>query len=341
MEAARKKPEITTLDDLFGITPAPAVDVPDGATFSETVVIMPIAVIRNFKDHPYRVINDHITQKIVDDIRQSGRIDTPAIIRPVPDGYEMISGHRRKLACTLAGLDTMPVIIRTMTDDEAVITMVRTNNQREEVLPSEKARAYKMLVDALNRQGERTDLTFSHDGKKLYTHEQIEEQTGKSKSTVYRYIDLNNLIPEFLQMVDDDFIKAKDKPTMGMNVGIEIASLSEENQRNLLETMESEDRTPSVAQAQEMKRISDRDKENAKIAKEKGVGDIKTELDMDKIFEIMQVDKPNQVEKLKIPYDRIRQFIPQDFTAKKTEELIVRLLEGWYRKRQLERSDAR
>ncbi len=335
MEAARKKPEIQTLDDLFGITPSPASQVPEGTDFVEPVVSMPIAKIRDFKNHPYRVLNDHITQKIVDDIRQSGRIDTPAIIRPLPDGgYEMISGHRRKLACNLASLETMPVIIRTMTDDEAVITMVRTNNQREEVLPSEKARAYKMWMEALNRQGERTDLTFSPLGKKLYAHEQIAEETGESKTQIYRYVDLNNLIPEILQMVDDDFVKAKDKPTVAFRVGVEIASLSEENQRNLLETMESEGRTPSVSQAQTMKKLSDKDKEKAKNTAN---GDIKAELNMDKIFEIMQEEKPNQVDKLKIPYDRIRPFIPPDFTAKKTEELILKLLEGWYIKRERER----
>ena len=338
MAQERNKTAIQSLDDLFGITPAPAVDVPDGATFSETVVIMPMAAIRDFKNHPYRVRNDHITQDIVQDIEKTGRIETPAIIRPVDSGYEMISGHRRKLACTLAGLDSMPVIVRNMTDDEAVIAMVSANRQREEVLPSEKAAAYKMLVDAMNRQGERTDLTFSPMGKKLYTHEQIAKETGESKTQMYRYIDLNNLIPEFLQMVDDDFVNAKDKPTMGFRVGVELASLSEETQRELLETMESEERTPSVAQAQEMKRLSDNDKKNAQNDPD---GNLKKELDIDKIFEIMQVEKPNQVEKLKIPYDRIRQYLPADFTAKKAEELIVKLVESWFRKRERERDEAR
>ena len=159
MDAVKKKPEIQTLDDLFGIAPAPAVDVPDGAAFVETVVSLPIEKIRDFANHPYRVRNDHITQDIIRDIEKTGRIETPAIVRPVPDGYEMISGHRRKLACTLAGLETMPVIVRNMADDEAVIAMVSANRQREEVLPSEKAAAYKMWMDALNRQGQRTDLT--------------------------------------------------------------------------------------------------------------------------------------------------------------------------------------
>ena len=281
-------------------------------------------------------------------IRDSGRIETPAILRPVDDGYEMISGHRRKLACTLAGLDSMPVIIRVMTDDEAIIAMFRANKQREEVLPSEKARAYKMWLDAMNRQGERTDLTCAtilhkldgekSDGKK--SREIIAENEGISHEQVRKYISLNNLIPEFLQMVDDDFVDAKGVPTMGFSVGTELASLSEENQRNLLETMESEVRTPSVAQAQEMKRLSDKDKENAKNAEQNG-GEAKVELDMDKIFEIMKVAKPNQVDKLKIPYDRIRQFFPADCTAKKMEDVIVKLLESWYRKRELERSDAR
>ena len=156
MESVRKKPEIQSLDDLFGIPPAPSVDVPEGTAFAETVVTMPLEKIRDFNNHPYRVRNDHITQDIVKDIQKTGRIETPAIVRPVQDGYEMISGHRRKLACTLAGLETMPVIVREMSDDDAVIAMVSANRQREEVLPSEKAFAYKMWLDAIGLLRERS-----------------------------------------------------------------------------------------------------------------------------------------------------------------------------------------
>lgn len=330
MEAAKKKPAIQTLDDLFGITPAPAVDVPEGTEFAESVVFMPIGKIRDFANHPYRVRNDHITQDMVKDIQKIGRIETPAIVRPVPDdpnragSYEMISGHRRKLACTLAGLDTMPVIVRNMTDDEAVIAMVSANRQREEVLPSEKAAAYKMWMDALNRQGERTDLTISPVGKRLYAHEQIAEESGESKNQIFRYIRLTDLIPGILEMVDNAVIDDKTKPQMAFRPAVELSYLTKEQQNDLLMTMESEDKTPSLSQALLMKELSG-----------------KGELDMDKIFDIMQKEKPNQVEQFKMPYDRIRRFVPPDFTMKKTEELIVKLVESWYRRRERERDDAR
>lgn len=319
MEAARKKPEIQTLDDLFGITPIPAVDVPDGAAFVETVVSMPIQKIRDFVGHPYRVRNDHITQDIVRDIEKTGRIETPAIIRPVLDGYEMISGHRRKLACSLAGLDAMPVIIRDMTDDEAVIAMVSANRQREEVLPSEKAAAYKMWMDALNRQGQRTDLTFSPMGKKLYAHEQMMEESGESKNQIFRYIRLNELIPDILEMVDNAVIDDKTKPQMAFRPAVELSYLTKEQQSDLLLTMQSEDRTPSLSQALLMKELSSKD-----------------ELDMDKIFNIMRQEKPNQVEQFKLPKEKINRFFPPNTPAQKIEETIIKALE-LYRKRERER----
>jgi len=324
LEAAKKKPEITTLDDLFGITPVPAVDVPEGTEFAESVVFMPIGKIRDFANHPYRVRNDHITQDMVKDIQKIGRIETPAIVRPVPDGYEMISGHRRKLACTLACLETMPVIVRNMTDDEAVIAMVSANRQREEVLPSEKAAAYKMWLEAMNRQGQRTDLTLSPLDTKLDSGEQIAKETGESRPQIFRYIRLNDLIPGIMEMVDNAVIDDKTKPQMAFRPAVELSYLTKEQQKDLLLTMESEDKTPSLSQALLMKELSG-----------------KGELDMDKIFDIMRTEKPNQVEQFKMPYDRIRQFIPTDFTAKKTEELIVKLVENWYRKRERERDDAR
>ena len=277
MGVVRKKPEIQTLDDLFGIPPTPAVDVPEGTAFVETVVSMPIQKIRDFSNHPYRVRNDHITQDIVRDIEKTGRIETPAIIRAVPDGYEMISGHRRKLACSLAGLEAMPVIIRDMTDDEAVIAMVSANRQREEVLPSEKAAAYKMWMDALNRQGQRTDLTFSPLGKKLYAHEQMMEESGESKNQIFRYIRLNELIPDILEMVDNAVIDDKTKPQMAFRPAVELSYLTKEQQSDLLLTMQSEDRTPSLSQALLMKELSG-----------------KGELEMDRIFNIMRQEKPSR-----------------------------------------------
>ena len=319
MGVVRKKPEIQTLDDLFGIPPTPAVDVPEGTAFVETVVSMPIQKIRDFSNHPYRVRNDHITQDIVRDIEKTGRIETPAIIRAVPDGYEMISGHRRKLACSLAGLEAMPVIIRDMTDDEAVIAMVSANRQREEVLPSEKAAAYKMWMDALNRQGQRTDLTFSPLGKKLYAHEQMMEESGESKNQIFRYIRLNELIPDILEMVDNAVIDDKTKPQMAFRPAVELSYLTKEQQSDLLLTMQSEDRTPSLSQALLMKELSG-----------------KGELEMDRIFNIMRQEKPNQVEQFKIPREKISRFFPPNTPAQRIEETIIKALE-LYRKRERNR----
>ena len=206
MEAARRKPEIQTLDDLFGISPTPAINVPDGTEYHETVVSMPLSAIRDFKEHPYRVHNDNITQDIVRDIGKTGRIETPAIVRPVSDGYEMISGHRRRLACYIAGLEAMPVIVREMTDDEAVITMVSANRQREQVLPSEKAFAYKMWMDAMRRQAGRPSKENPRPLVENYSVEQIAEKSDDSARQIHRYIRPTELIPQLLEFVDNTVI---------------------------------------------------------------------------------------------------------------------------------------
>ncbi|MDD4415026.1 MAG: ParB/RepB/Spo0J family partition protein [Oscillospiraceae bacterium] len=318
----RKKPEIQTLDDLFGITPTPAVDVPEGTAFVENVVSMPIRKIRDFSNHPYRVRNDHITQDIVRDIEKTGRIETPAIIRAVPDGYEMISGHRRKLACSLAGLEAMPVIIRDMTDDEAVIAMVSANRQREEVLPSEKAAAYKMWLEAMNRQGQRTDLTSVPVAQKLNgktSRQLLGEEVGESQDQIRRYIRLNELIPDILEMVDNAVIDDKTKPQMAFRPAVELSYLTKEQQNDLLLTMQSEERTPSLSQALLMKELSG-----------------KGELEMDRIFNIMRQEKPNQVEQFKIPREKISRFFPPNTPAQRIEETIIKALE-LYRKRERNR----
>ena len=323
MESARKKPEIQTLDDLFGITPAPAVDVPKGTAFAESVVSMPIGLIRDFANHPYRVRNDHITQDIVRDIQKTGRIETPAIVRPVQDGYEMISGHRRKLACNLAGLEVMPVIVRDMTDDEAVIAMVSANRQREEVLPSEKAFAYKMWMDATRRQAGRPSKNNSVPMEPnligTRSNELLSEETGESVAQIKRYIRLTELIPDILEMVDNSVIGDKTKPEMAFRPAVEISYLSKEQQKDLLITMESEDRTPSLSQAMQMKELSG-----------------KSDLDMDQIFNIMREQKPNQVEQFKLPREKLSRFFPPGTPPQKIEEIIIKALE-FYRKRERDR----
>jgi ParB family chromosome partitioning protein len=325
----RKKPEIQTLDDLFGITPAPAVDVPDGTAYHETVVSMPIAVIRDFANHPYRVRNDSITQEIVRDIEKAGRIETPAIVRPVADGYEMISGHRRKLACSLAGLEAMPVIVRNMTDDEAVIAMVSANRQREQVLPSEKAFAYKMWMDAMRRQAGRPSKENPRPVVgNLESADIIGEQTGESGRQIQRYIRLTELIPEILEMVDNAVIDDKTKPQMAFRPAVELSYLPKEQQKDLLLTMESEDKTPSISQAMTMKQSS-----------------AEGTLDIDGIFNIMREEKPNQKEQFKIPQERIAQFFEPNTPRQKIEDTIVKALELYrQRERRLaerERDDAR
>ena len=216
----------------------------------------------------------------------------------------------------------MPVIVRNMTDDEAVIAMVSANRQREQVLPSEKAFAYKMWMDALNRQGQRTDLTFSPVGKK-YSHEQMVEETGESKNQIFRYIRLTELIPQLLEFVDNGVIGDKEKPQMAFRPAVELSYLTKEQQTDLIQTIESEDRTPSLTQALLMKELSG-----------------KGELDMDKIFDIMREDKPNQKEQFKIPLERISRFFPPGTPEQRIEDTIIKALE-FYRHRDRERDDAR
>ena len=320
----RKKPEITTLDDLFGIPPTPSVDVPDGTTLVETVVSMPIEKIRDFSDHPYRVKNDKITQGIVEDIQESGKIETPAIVRPVGEYFEMISGHRRKLACQITGLKAMPVIVRNLTNDQAIIAMVRANRQREEVLPSEKAFAYKMLMEALNRQGQRTDLTSAPLEPRLRSNEEAADKTGESVAQLKRYIRLTELIPELLQMVDNAVMCEKDIPQIAFRPAVELSYLSKENQNNLLVTIQSEDRTPSLSQAMMMKEV-----------------DAAGKLDMDRIFKIMLEDKPNQKEQFKIPYERVSKFFAPGTPADRIQDTIVKALELYQRHKERNRGDAR
>jgi ParB family chromosome partitioning protein len=290
---------------------------------------MPIAIIRDFANHPYRVRNDSITQDIVRDIQKTGRIETPAVVRPVADGYEMISGHRRKLACSLAGLDAMPVIVRNMSDDEAVIAMVSANRQREEVLPSEKAFAYKMWMDAMKRQAGRPSknsvpVAQNYDGKT--SRQLLGEEVGESQDQIRRYIRLTELVPGILEMVDNAFIDDKSKPQMAFQPAVALSYLTEEQQSDLLTTIESEDKTPSLSQALQMKELSGND-----------------ELDMDKIWSVMRAEKPNQKEQFKIPQERLSKFFPPGTPRQRIEDTIIEALE-LYRQREREdreRDDAR
>ena len=290
----------------------------DNAGRSFVVDLNP-AEISDFPDHPFKVRMDESMTELADSVKDRGVL-SPVLVRPMPDGgYQMVSGHRRKMAAELAGLPTVPCIVRELTDDEAVIIMVDSNLQREQVLPSEKAFAYKMKLDAMKRQGQRTDLTSSPLDKKLKgvtVAQQIGKESGDSQPQIYRYIRLTNLLPELLDMVDNSVLKEKDKLQMALRPAVELSYLTEDEQNALLEVMDGEDCTPSHAQAIKMRGFSEKGK-----------------LNPDVILSIMQEEKPNQVEQFKMPRSRIDKFFPAGTPAQKIEDTIVKALE-MYRKRE-------
>ena len=276
------------------------------------------AEISDFPGHPFKVRMDEEMERLVDSVKVRG-ILSPVLVRPLPDGgYQMVSGHRRKRAAELVGLSTVPCIIRELTDDEAIIVMVDSNLQREQVLPSEKAFAYKMKLDAMKRQGQRSDLTLSPVATKLDSAANLGKQSGESRDQVFRYIRLTNLIPELLDIVDNSVLKEAGKLQMALRPAVELSYLSEAEQTALLEVMEGEIRTPSHAQAIKMRSFSEHGK-----------------LNPDVILSIMQEEKPNQVEQFKIPRERIDKFFKPGTPAQKIEDTIVKALE-LYRKRQRE-----
>ena len=263
-------------------------------------------------DNPFKVQMDAEMEQLIESIAENGVI-TPIIARETENGiYEIISGHRRKFACEYLGLNTVPVLLRELTRNEAAITLVDSNLQREHLLPSEKAFAYKLKMDALSAQGKRTDLTSSQVGTKLRTDEIIAQQTGDSRNQVQRYIRLTYLIPELLQMVDERKI--------AFTPAVELSYLTEQEQEILLSEMEYADRTPSLSQAIRLHRFSREGRLNGDVA-----------------YAVMSEEKANQKEKLKIPAERVRKFFPKDYTAAQMEEEIVRMCESHYRKRQRDR----
>ena len=279
---------------------------------------LPTAEISDFPDHPFKVRMDESMTELADSVKERGVLH-PVLVRPIPDGgYQMVAGHRRKMAAELAGLPTVPCIVRELTDDEATIIMVDSNLQRDQVLPSEKAFAYKMKLDAMKRQGQRRDLTSSPVGTKLGTrsNQELAEQSPDNKTQIHRYICLTNLVPELLDMVDNSVLKEKDKLQMALRPAVELSYLTEGEQNALLEIMDGEDCTPSHAQAIKMRGFSEKGK-----------------LNPDVILSIMQEEKPNQVEQFKMPRSRIDKFFPAGTPAQKIEDTIVKALE-LYRKRE-------
>lgn len=268
----------------------------------ENVRNIAIAEISDFPNHPFKVKTDDKMLEMVDSVKEHGVL-IPALVRPKPEGgYEMVAGHRRKRASELAGKEDMPCLVRSLSDDEAVLIMVDSNLQREEVLPSEKAFAYKMKLEAMKRQGQRNDLTSRPVGEKLISVEMLSKDVDDSARQIHRYIRLTELIPTILDMVDEGKI--------AMRPAVELSYLSKEQQEQLYDTMKMEDCTPSHAQAIKMRQFS-----------EKG------SLNPDVILSIMTEEKPNQAEQFKMPKKRIEKYFPKGTPSKKMEDTIIRALE--------------
>lgn len=284
----------------------------------EQVKNVSIDIIDDFPDHPFKVQDDDSMDELVESIKENGVL-SPVICRKKDEGrYEIISGHRRKYACQKLGITEMPIIERALTKDEAIIAMVDSNLQREIILPSEKAKAYKMKMDAMKRQGRRTDLTSSPVGTKLRTADIMSQENGDSRNQIHRYIRLTELVPELLELVDEG--------KMGMRPAVELSYLTEDEQRDIVDTIDTEECTPSHDQAIRMRKLS-----------QQGV------LDMDTIFEIMRESKGNQNERLKIPMERLSKYFPRGTSPKQVEETIFRALEYYSAalKRKRENRDSR
>ena len=275
---------------------------------NETITNIPLGELHPFPDHPFGVRDDEAMEQTVGSIREYGVL-VPAIARPREEGgYELIAGHRRKHACELAGLETMPVIVRDLDRNAAVIIMVDSNIQRENILPSERAKAYKMKLEAIKRQGARHDLTSTQIVQKLSV-DKVAEEAGTNREQVRRYIRLNELEPQLMQMVDEGKI--------GMTPAVEISYLKPDEQKLLIETIDSEQATPSLSQAQRMKRLSQEGK-----------------LNDDAMLGIMMEQKKPETWDLKLPMDKIRKYVPHSYTPQRMEETIIKLLENWMKKRQ-------
>lgn len=303
----KRKSDFTlpTLDDLF-TTQAER----DNAKL-ERVNNIPLDELHPFKNHPFKILNNEEMERMIESIRKVGTI-TPALARPLPDGgYELISGHRRLAACQVLGIETMPVIVREMSDDEAVIAMVDANLQRETILPSEKAFAYKMKLDAIKHQG----VTSRQVGEKLLSVTQVSKDSDDSERQIQRYIRLTHLIPELLSMVDDNKI--------AFNPAVEISYLDREEQLTLLDAINMNDCTPSHAQSIRLKKMS-----------QDGL------LTADAVYAVLSEEKPNQKEQIKLPRDELRKYFPQNYSAEQIKRDILKGLELLKRQRERNR-DAR
>ena len=304
MKSSARNIELKSVDDLFATEESRA------DARREKVQEIPLGELHPFRNHPFKVKNDAAMQDTVDSVREYGVL-VPAIARPDPDGgYELIAGHRRHHASELAGKETMPVIVRDLDDDAATIIMVDSNLQREELLPSERAFAYKMKLEALKHQGARTDLTSVQFGQKLSARDQVAKAAGESAIQIQRFIRLTELIPELLDMVDERKI--------ALNPAVELSHLKKEEQTLLLEAMDSEQATPSLSQAQRLKKFSQQKM-----------------LSLDVMRAVMSEEKKTDLDRVTLKNETLRRYFPKSYTPKQMEDTIIKLLEGWYKKRQL------
>lgn len=304
MKSSARNIELKSVDDLFATEESRA------DAQREKVQEIPLGELHPFRNHPFKVKDDAAMQDTVDSVREYGVL-VPAIARPDPNGgYELIAGHRRHHASELAGKETMPVIIRDLDDDAATIIMVDSNLQREELLPSERAFAYKMKLEALKHQGARTDLTSVQLGQKLSARDQVAKAAGESAIQIQRFIRLTELIPEILDMVDEHKI--------ALNPAVELSHLKKEEQTLLLEAMDSEQATPSLSQAQRLKKFSQQKM-----------------LSLDVMRAVMSEEKKTDLDRVTLKNETLRKYFPKSYTPKQMEDTIIKLLEGWYKKRQL------
>ena len=304
MKSSARNIELKSVDDLFATE-----EIREDAQ-REKVQNIPLGELYPFKNHPFKVKDDAAMQDTVDSVREYGVL-VPAIARPDPNGgYELIAGHRRHHASELAGKETMPVIIRDLDDDAATIIMVDSNLQREELLPSERAFAYKMKLEAIRHQGKRQELTSSQVGMKLQALDIVGQQAGDSRNQVHRFIRLTELIPELLDMVDERKI--------AFNPAVELSYLKKEEQTLLLEAMDSEQATPSLSQAQRLKKFSQQKM-----------------LSLDVMRAVMSEEKKTDLDRVTLKNETLRKYFPKSYTPKQMEDTIIKLLEGWYKKRQL------
>lgn len=275
----------------------------------EQIQQLPLTELHPFPNHPFKVLEDEAMQRTVESIAQYGVL-APLIVRPRPEGgYEILSGHRRQYAAKLAGLETLPVIVRNMDDNAAVVLMVDSNLQREYILPSERAFAYKMKLEALKNQGARSDLTSDQPGQKLWSVEQVASDAGESKTQIQRYIRLTHLIPELLELVDQKKIS--------FNPAVELSYLTEPEQRDFLEAMQDTQNAPSLSQAQRIKKLSQ-----------------ESQCSYEAIFDIMGEEKKAEMDHVTLKNEVLRKYFPRSYTPKQMEDTILRLLEQWQKKRQ-------